>query len=65
MTELEKLKHLLQHWIEHNDAHVSNYTEWALRVDALGQKELSDILTQISEDSKKINALFNKAINLI
>lgn len=65
MTELEKLKHLLQHWIEHNDAHVATYSEWALRVDALGQKELSDILTEIAEDSKKINNLFNKAIHLL
>ena len=65
MTELEKLKHLLQHWIEHNNAHVSTYDEWALRVDALGQQELADILTRIAEDSKKMNALFNKAIDLL
>ena len=26
MTEPEKLKHLLKHWIEHNDAHVKTLT---------------------------------------
>lgn len=61
MTELEKLKHLLKHWIEHNDAHISTYTEWASKAESLGEKELADILHQIVEDSKRLNGLFNKA----
>lgn len=65
MTELEKLKHLLKHWIEHNDAHVINYSGWAAKVEALGEKELSGVLNQIAEDSKKLNGLFNKAIDII
>ena len=65
MTELEKLKHLLQHWIEHNDAHVINYNEWASKVDALGEKELADILNRISDESKRLNDLFNQALQSI
>ncbi len=65
MTELEKLKHLLKHWIEHNDAHIKTYSEWASRTDSLGEKELSDILNQIVEESKKLNALFSKASEII
>ena len=65
MTELEKLKHLLKHWIEHNDAHIKTYSEWASKTESLGKKELSVILDQIAEESKKLNGLFNKAREII
>ncbi len=65
MTELEKLKHLLQHWIEHNAAHVKTYREWAEKTDSLGEKELAEILSSIAAESKKLEGLFNKAINRI
>jgi hypothetical protein len=65
MTELEKLKHLLKHWIEHNDAHIKNYGEWAAKTGSLGKEELSEILNQIVEESKKLNALFSKASEII
>jgi hypothetical protein len=74
MTELEKLKHLLQHWLEHNEAHVKTYNEWALRLgesakaektEALKMKELAEILKQIAEESKKLEVLFKKALKII
>jgi superoxide dismutase len=65
MTELEKLKHLLTHWAEHNDAHVKNYEEWAEKAEALGKKDLSSIIKQIADDSKKLDELFKKAGELI
>lgn len=65
MTELEKLKHLLEHWIEHNDEHVKTYTDWAGKADSLGEKELAGILRSIAEESKKLEGLFNKAIDKI
>ncbi len=65
MTELEKLKHLLEHWIEHNDAHVKTYSEWALKAESLGNKKLSEILKQIAEESSKLERLFKKALESI
>ena len=65
MTELEKLKHLLEHWIEHNEAHVNTYREWASKAEALGKKELSAILKQIAEENKKLEGLFKKALKSI
>ena len=61
MTELEKLKHLLKHWMEHNDAHVKTYTEWAEKAEALERNDISDILKLIVQDSNKLNELFRKA----
>jgi hypothetical protein len=65
MTELEKLKHLLEHWVEHNNAHVKTYSEWASKTELLGEKELSNVLKQIAEESKKLERLFKKAIEYI
>lgn len=65
MTELEKLKHLLEHWIEHNNDHVKTYEEWASKAGSLGQKELADILGRIAEDSKELEALFLQASKII
>jgi len=65
MTELEKLKQLLEHWIEHNEAHVKTYDEWASKAESLGEKELSDILRQIAGESRNLEALFEKAQGIL
>lgn len=64
MTELDKLKFLLKHWVEHNNAHIDKYAEGAAIAKFYGKDELYDILNQIVEDSKKLNGLFNKAIEV-
>jgi len=65
MTELEKLKHLLEHWIEHNASHVNTYDEWAVKLTSLGEKELAGVLEQIADESRKLEKLFNQAIQKI
>jgi hypothetical protein len=65
MTELEKLKHLLEHWMKHNEAHVKTYSEWAQKVEAIGEDELSGIIRQIADNSKKLDELFKKAMDII
>lgn len=65
MTELQKLKHLLEHWAEHNDAHINTYSEWASKAESLGKNELAGILHNIVEESRKLNDLFSKAQKII
>ncbi len=65
MTDLEKLKHLFHHWFEHNEAHVQTYKEWASKAEAMGEKELYEILKQITEESNKLEGLFKKAMKII
>lgn len=36
MDTAAKLLHLLDHWIEHNEAHAQTYREWAARASADG-----------------------------
>jgi hypothetical protein len=65
MTELEKLKHLLAHWSDHNEGHVRAYDEWARKAEKLGEKELSGILDQITWESRRIGDLFQKALDTL
>jgi len=65
MDELNKLNHLLNHWIDHNKDHVSNYNEWAEKAEALGEHTLSEVLRRIADESKKLEELFREAIDSI
>ncbi len=65
MDEIEKLKKLLNHWIEHNKEHINNYKRWSDKALELNKKELSEILERVSEETGKINRLFEKAIEKI
>ncbi|MDP2278294.1 MAG: ABC transporter ATP-binding protein [Nitrospirota bacterium] len=61
MTELDKLKKLLEHWAEHNEEHAKTYLEWAEKAAASCDNELSSILKEIAENTKKMDGLFEKA----
>jgi len=65
MTELDKLKKLLEHWSEHNEEHAKTYIDWAEKASASGDNELSSILKEIAENTKKMDGLFEKARNVV
>lgn len=65
MTDLEKLKKLLQHWAEHNEEHVNTYLEWADKAEKSGDKEIYNILREIAESTKKMDGLFEKAKRIV
>ncbi len=63
MNELVKLRKLLHHWMEHNDEHAETYREWSDKASLLGKKELSETLLRLYNETKKLNELFEKAMN--
>jgi cobalt/nickel transport system ATP-binding protein len=64
MNDIERLRHLLEHWAEHNIDHAKSYADWAVKAKALGKDELSDMLATISKETRKMDALFKKASDL-
>ncbi len=62
MDDLEKLKKLLHHWMEHNDEHAGVYREWAEKTSSLGRNEVSEILDRLYAETKKLNRLFEEAL---
>ncbi len=63
MNELEKINHLITHWMDHNKDHVKSYNEWADRAEAMGEHRLAEILRRIADESKKLDGLFTEAID--
>ncbi len=61
MDDMAKLKHLLKHWAEHNKEHAKTYLEWAEKAAASGDKELSAVVKEIAENTKRMDGLFEKA----
>ena len=61
MNELDKLRHLLHHWAEHNDEHAETYREWAAKAASLGKTDLAAVLERLSQESKKLKSLFEEA----
>jgi rubrerythrin len=65
MTDLEKLKKLLEHWMEHNVEHAKTYTEWAEKAEAMGENELAKTLKEIADETGRMERLFQKAKKVI
>jgi hypothetical protein len=65
MDELEKLKILLPHWMEHNDEHAKTYKFWAEKMSSLGKKELSEVLGVIHQEIQKLRGRLQEALRVI
>ena len=61
----EKLRHLVNHWKEHNAAHAVTYEEWAKKASQSGDPELSEILSDIAEKTLGLDDLFERALALL
>ena len=65
MDEREKLRHLLRHWMEHNREHAEVYRDWAEKVSASGNRELSKVLDRLHHETEKLNELFEEAMKIV
>lgn len=55
MRDLEKLKVLLAHWVEHNREHAEEFRQWAQRAEQLGVKEVASNLGAAVEEMQSVN----------
>jgi hypothetical protein len=65
MDDLQKLKHLIGHWKEHNKEHAQTYLEWSKKADGAGKGELAAVLRELAEGTLKMGTLFEKAGELL
>jgi hypothetical protein len=63
--EIEKLKKLLAHWIEHNGSHAQNYREWAAKAEEANRSNVAIELKQVAELTNKITGHFERAKELL
>ena len=57
MNEVEKLRMLIPHWMEHNDEHAEEYRRWAGKAAGAG----ADLLAAV-EALKKVNQSLETAL---
>ncbi len=65
MDEMEKLKRLIEHWIEHNAEHEKTYMEWSAKALGAGNHELSEALRDIADQTKSMEKLFLRAMKAL
>jgi hypothetical protein len=65
MDDLERLKVLLAHWLEHNKEHADLYREWAEKALEMKQDDIAQILERLSRETEGLNNLIEEALRLI
>jgi hypothetical protein len=65
MDDLQKLKHLIVHWKEHNEEHAQTYLEWSKKADGAGKGELAALLRELADGTLKMGKLFDRAGGLL
>ena len=62
-TEIDsaKLKHLLEHWIEHNESHGQSFREWAEKVRVAGYEDIAEDILQAERKMKECSDLLRAA----
>ncbi len=62
MNDIEKLGHLLPHWLEHNAEHANEFRTWAGRARAAGEEHLAHHLEAAIEKIEAANRDLEAAI---
>lgn len=62
MDEMDKLRHLIEHWMEHNVEHAATYNEWASRAEANGKVDASETLRKVASETGRLNAMLREAL---
>ncbi|MBW1635250.1 MAG: hypothetical protein JRJ68_03140 [Deltaproteobacteria bacterium] len=63
MENVEKLRVLLQHWIEHNKGHGEEFAKWQKRMAEDSNKVIADCIGEAIEQMGKVNDQLAKALN--
>lgn len=63
MKEIEKLRVLLPHWIDHNSGHESECLKWSEIARNAGQEKVADYIDDAVKAMKEANSLLQKALD--
>ncbi len=62
MTDLEKLRVLLPHWIEHNRSHGADFGNWAALARIADAEEVAGLIDQAREYLEKADSALTEAL---
>ena len=62
MNDLEKLRVILPHWIEHNAGHGSEFAKWAETLNAAGEEQIAGLLKQAESFLQDADSVLKEAL---
>ena len=62
MTDRDKVRALLPHWIEHNAEHAAEFRRWAEKVHAAGQEEVAEEIALAARQLGWVNEALSAAL---
>lgn len=62
MTDLEKLRVVLPHWIEHNTGHGREFADWADTLQSAGEEEIAVLLRKAEDFLQQADAVLKQAL---
>ena len=62
MNDLDKIRALLPHWIEHNAEHAAEFSQWAERIEAAGQEEVAEEIALAAKELGWVNEALTAAL---
>jgi len=62
MNDIDKLRVLLPHWIEHNQEHGAEFDRWAETAQASGETAAAEQIRQAARCLEQANAHLDKAL---
>lgn len=63
MNQIEKLRVLIPHWIEHNKGHGTDCQKWADIARDEGEEKIAGFINEAIEAMSKVNELLEKALH--
>lgn len=65
LTDIEKLRHLLPHWREHNADHAEEFRSWAEKARAFGADEAAAAIEAAAADMISANERLQEALQAL
>jgi hypothetical protein len=63
MTDMEKLRALLPHWMEHNDEHAAEYERWAETAAAAGERQAAESIRLAARQMAQAGLALQQALD--
>jgi P2-related tail formation protein len=65
VNEVDKLRALLPHWLEHNEEHAVDFARWAATVEEAGQREAATQIRSAIERMEQANEALRAALEAL
>jgi len=62
MNDLDKLRVMLPHWIDHNSGHGREYALWAQHMDSCGRDEIAELLRGAEKSLQEADTALQEAL---